>query len=256
MGSLTQPRLFNLPPLILLILSTSQKLHAAAQDPAFSPNDDDNAIINPIRASPLPSPSLTKDIYGHTVSLPTPIGLSTFPTAIASPAPTSAFRGVSATAIPMSSSDDDGNDPAILNYYFLLLALLIVFIGILYLLFARRQRQKIAQRRQNGQRALARDLERWGGGGPWGPGRFRQPRSNGGGTRQPRREEGLDERGEAPPPYVPKEPESAHVRADPPHDIPLQDLSDMDHKPPDYDEGPSSPRGHGTNGTGPVVRGE
>lgn len=77
--------------------------------------------------------------------------------------------------------------------------------------------------------------------------------------RQPRREEGLNERGEAPPPYVPKEPEPAYTgpggeRAGLGNDIPLQDLTRSDQKPPDYDEGPSSsPSGPAVAGPGLVV---
>ncbi|KAL8799010.1 MAG: hypothetical protein Q9182_006222 [Xanthomendoza sp. 2 TL-2023] len=197
----------------------------------------------------------TLDLYGHTVP-PAPTAVDAFSYFSNDPIETD---GIPATPIPTSSfsspppshDNDQTNNNGILNYYFLLLALLIILLGILYLLFARRQRQKIAQRRQNGQRALARDLERWGGGGgPWGPGRFRMPRTHG--TRQPRREEGLDERGEAPPPYIPKEPERTYAGNGAAREIPLQDLSRMDHKPPDYDEGPSSTptRGRGTVGMG------
>ncbi|KAI4265716.1 MAG: hypothetical protein L6R38_009220 [Xanthoria sp. 2 TBL-2021] len=199
----------------------------------------------------------TLDIYDHTTEPePTLIdAFSTFNTDAASPTslppPTSA---------PEGGGGDRSNNNGILNYYFLLLALIIILLGILYLTFARRQRQRLALRRQNGQRALARDLERWGGGGPFGPGRFRMPRnSNGVRPSRPRTEEGLNESGEAPPPYIPKEPEPAHVGGSLQlgNSIPLHDLSTLDHKPPDYDEGPSSRHdGRGHFGTGPVMRGE
>ncbi|KAL8740200.1 MAG: hypothetical protein Q9184_008520, partial [Pyrenodesmia sp. 2 TL-2023] len=149
-----------------------------------------------------------------------------------------------------STLDDRVQSNSILNYYFLLLALLIIILGIIYLSYTKRHRQKIARSRQSGQQALARDLERWGGGGggsPWGPGRVRHPRASP--RQQPRRDEGLDERGEAPPPYVPKEPEPAYTggsRAG--HDIPLRNMDRSDQKPPDYDEGPSSA------GAGPIAR--
>ncbi|KAL8858991.1 MAG: hypothetical protein Q9178_004472 [Gyalolechia marmorata] len=186
---------------------------------------------------------------------PTPINaFSTFETDPEAPTPFPNDVSPTATASPQNAAEDRHNN-GVLNYYFLLLAFVIILLGILYLVIARRKRQKLAQRRQNGQRALARDLERWGGGGPWGPGRFRMPRSSG--TRQPRREEGLDESGEAPPPYVPKEPEPAYTRAQGgspgPGNIQLHDMNAMDHKPPDYDEGPSSPPGRGP---GPAMRGD
>ncbi|KAL8779278.1 MAG: hypothetical protein Q9213_007010 [Squamulea squamosa] len=189
----------------------------------------------------------TIDIYDDTPT-PAPTPFDPFSVVTDSETPATLSNDISAATATPSTSDSvtDRNNNGILNYYFLLLALVILLLAILYLIFARRQRQKIAQRRQNGQRALARDLERWGGGGPWGPGRFRMPRSTG--TRQPRREEGLNESGEAPPPYIPKEPEPAYTGAPrngpgSGNDIPLHDLSRMDHKPPDYDEGPSSPVG-------------
>ncbi|KAL8992456.1 MAG: hypothetical protein Q9188_007578 [Gyalolechia gomerana] len=200
--------------------------------------------------------SIARKVYGPTPASSTPTGA--FSTALTRPTATEARY----TDIPNSADDnslnENDNDKGILNYYFLLLALLIIIIGIVYLAYARRQRQKVLQSRRNGQRALARDLERWPGSGPWGPGRFRMPRSS---ARQPRREEGLDERGEAPPPYVPKEPEPAYTgpRGDRPglgNDIPLQDLTRPDQKPPDYEEGPSSAVGPAAVGTGPVMRHE
>ncbi|KAL8931779.1 MAG: hypothetical protein Q9211_006739 [Gyalolechia sp. 1 TL-2023] len=191
-------------------------------------------------------------------SEPSIIASSIYDPAPTRPTPT----GARATNIPDSADDnafnDDDNDNGILNYYFLLLALLIIILGLVYLAYVRRQRQKVLQSRRNGQRALARDLERWPGSGPWGPGRFRMPRSS---PRQPRREEGLDERGEAPPPYIPKEPEPAYAgpgggSAGPGNDIPLQDLTRSDHKPPDYEEGPSSASERANAGAGPVMRHE
>ncbi|KAL8931771.1 MAG: hypothetical protein Q9216_007076, partial [Gyalolechia sp. 2 TL-2023] len=197
--------------------------------------------------------SIANEIYGSTPT-PSADAPSSF---ITGPAPTGArYTNIPDSANDNSLNDDDDNDNGILNYYFLLLALLIIIIGIVYLAYARRQRQKVLQSRRNGQRALARDLERWPGSGPWGPGRFRMPRSS---PRQPRREEGLDERGEAPPPYVPKEPEPAYTgpggdRTGLGNDIPLQDLTRPDQKPPDYDEGPSSaPGGQPNAGTGPAM---
>ncbi|KAL8697232.1 MAG: hypothetical protein Q9201_007233 [Fulgogasparrea decipioides] len=214
---------FRLPTLLLLY----QGLRAAAQ----SITDDG--------PTPTHAPNPTDiDIYGHTTHAPSPADafatyFGSVPTNVAS---------ATATSESLPSNSDQDTDKGILNYYFLLLALLIILIGIAYLFYARRKRQKIALSRRNGQRALARDLERWGGGGPWGPGRFRAPRTS---PRQPRREreEGLDERGEAPPPYLPKEPEPAHYGGQGGnHDIPLQEMGRGSEKPPDYDEGPSSPR--------------
>lgn len=71
--------------------------------------------------------------------------------------------------------------------------------GALILAISRRKKRKAAQLRSHGQRALARDVEgfraRLGRGWP-GTG-------NAGVNTRDERDDGLDERGEAPPPYVP-----------------------------------------------------
>lgn len=82
--------------------------------------------------------------------------------------------------------------------------------------------------RNNQQSALARDLETWpgrrrGGGGRW---RF--------GGADSRVEEGLDERGEAPPPYL-KELDPVHHGSG--TEMELQNQSRGEAKPPDYEEG-------------------
>ena len=48
-------------------------------------------------------------------------------------------------------------------------------------------------------------------------------------------DEGLNERGEPPPPYVQKVPEGAVLRDDVERGVPLRDLSG-ERKPPDYQE--------------------
>jgi hypothetical protein len=75
----------------------------------------------------------------------------------------------------------------------------VVLLGALVLAISRRKKRKAAQLRSHGQRALARDVEgfraRLGRGWP-GTG-------NAGVNTRDERDDGLDERGEAPPPYVP-----------------------------------------------------
>ena len=105
---------------------------------------------------------------------------------------------------------------AVLNYYFLLIAVFVIIIIIAYYSLVRRRRQKQAHYRSDGQSALARDLETWPG-----------PR------RRARREEGLDERGEPPPPYVPKELEAAVIRGEA---VELSQRGRQARKPPDYQE--------------------
>jgi len=145
----------------------------------------------------------------------------------------------SGTAIPTatvpltgypSSSDLNGDSSSrdVLNYYFLL----IIFVAILFTAYcyvSRRRRQKAARLQGSRRLLLAQDLQGWTGARRWVHTRWRsEPKV-----------EGLDERGEAPPPYLPERPAEAHaasgsrVTEGP---IPLQDM----HKPPDYEEGASS----------------
>ena len=160
------------------------------------------------------------------------------PTLIANPTngdtiltPTSA----AASAIPSGTdgadyNPEDNGDKGILNYYFLLLAVFIIIIIIAYWSIARRRRNRLIRLRDNQQSALARDVETW-------PGRRRgvgaRWRNEGVDTTV---EEGLDERGEAPPPYL-KEPEPAHL--DTREEVELHNMPAQEGKPPDYDAGPS-----------------
>lgn len=105
---------------------------------------------------------------------------------------------------------------AVLNYYFLLIAVFVIIVIVAYYSLVRRRRQRQAHYRSDGQSALARDLETWPG-----------PR------RLVRREEGLDDRGEAPPPYVPKELEAAVIRGEA---VELGQRGRQEPKPPDYQE--------------------
>lgn len=76
----------------------------------------------------------------------------------------------------------------VFNYYFLFLALLAAMLAALLWWLHRQRRREQEQIRLRGQRALVRDVERWA------MYRFRQAPAV----------EGLDQNGEAPPPYKPK----------------------------------------------------
>lgn len=136
------------------------------------------------------------------------------------------------------SSDDDDivtggeRDHGVLNYYFLLLAVLIILILVIWFAILRRRRKKALQFHFTRQTALARDVQGWGGASRFAPGRWRTM-----GAREPRPEEGLDDRGEAPPPYIPNEPAAAHTRraGEGGRDsIELRDRSREEAKPPEY----------------------
>jgi len=144
--------------------------------------------------------------------------------------------------VPVFTSNGDPTDQpdtnsGIVNYYFLLLAIFIFIIIILYLSWTRNRKKRLEQFQHNREYALHRDLDRWD---RWGAhGRWMYHGNRRGFMREPRREEGLDERGEAPPPYMPDRPPPVVVRDDSIHqdqrqNVPLQDLSPDQRKPPDY----------------------
>ena len=132
---------------------------------------------------------------------------------------------------PNDSDDIDGSPNGVLNYYFLLLAVFVIGITVAYCTIARRRKRKLLMLRTNRQDALQRDLESWGG-RHWGHGRWRTS-----GNQNTRAEEGLDERGMPPPPYIPA-PQPTHAGTTQPGEqgIPLQDIHTGDQKPPDYAE--------------------
>ncbi|EPE30678.1 hypothetical protein GLAREA_03645 [Glarea lozoyensis ATCC 20868] len=89
------------------------------------------------------------------------------------------------------------------NYYFVIVAVAAVFFCLALLYFGKRKKQKAALMRRNSQRALAQDVAGFNLRSRGG-----RARNNGRGfwngtRREEDRVEGLDERGEAPPPYVP-----------------------------------------------------
>lgn len=129
--------------------------------------------------------------------------------------PTFSIPSFTAYGAPQS---DRPQESSVLNYYFLLIAVFVVIIILGYYSLMRHRRQRQAYTRSGGQSALARDLETW-------PGSIRR--------RGGAREDGLDEMGEAPPPYVPKELEAAMIRGDA---IVLDRVSVEERRPPDYRE--------------------
>lgn len=104
---------------------------------------------------------------------------------------------------PTSTTSDPNINDNVFHFYFLIIAIAAIafFLGILYV--SRRKKRKAEIMRSNSQRALARDVE---GFRSFGRTRGRMglgwPTSTVQGNRSDV-EEGLDERGEAPPPYVP-----------------------------------------------------
>ncbi|KAK3060694.1 hypothetical protein LTS18_007962 [Coniosporium uncinatum] len=183
--------------------------------------------------------SLPSTLLTSISSLPTSLARPTFSdlapggsaTASSSPTtfdpddPSSPLSSTDTTASQISSSENDDDDGGtnLLNYYFVFLALfLLAVIAIFYLLHRRRRMQRL-HRQAHTQQALSRDLRGWSG-GPRGPGGATARRwvhgrggsgsqqegwrrSAGSARTETERHEGLNELGEAPPPYLPKEEE-------------------------------------------------
>ena len=167
------------------------------------------------------------------------------PTLIDNPASSGAISRIStaaATFSPTRTSTDsadyashsnhtDAEDGHVLNYYFLLLAIFVIVLALVYWTLARRRHQRLQASRSVQQNALAQDLQIWPG-RRRGLGRWRAAPDNN------RTEEGLDERGEAPPPYL-KEPEQAHPHDNGDEGVELRDMSRPQGKPPAYGEATS-----------------
>ncbi|KAF2643594.1 hypothetical protein P280DRAFT_256564 [Massarina eburnea CBS 473.64] len=144
------------------------------------------------------------------------------------------FPGVSNSNTP--SSKNRNND--VINYYFLFLALFGVLVAVFLWWVHKRRKQRKEAMRLSGQHALARDMDGWINTRRWfhGTGRHNQTATF------VRREEGLDERGEPPPPYRPKSEEGVDVIQERGPDgiaIPLRTLARDDieqGRPPDYRE--------------------
>jgi hypothetical protein len=100
------------------------------------------------------------------------------------------------SAVDSNSDDTDDQRTGLLNFYFVFLALFILLLVIgVYFIHKRKRARKMAFR-NSGQNALARDLDGWTSSRRWMHGHRREE------SRVPRREEGLNEYGEAPPPYI------------------------------------------------------
>ncbi|KAF2468435.1 uncharacterized protein BDR25DRAFT_180463, partial [Lindgomyces ingoldianus] len=107
--------------------------------------------------------------------------------------------------IPFATPPADSSDTTqerkegVFNYYFLFLAIFGLLVAVSLWLIHRRRKRRKEQMRLSGQNALARDLDGWVNTRRWMHGSWRHNQ-----TGFVRREEGLDEHGEAPPPYEPK----------------------------------------------------
>ncbi|MCJ1358728.1 MAG: hypothetical protein MMC33_008728 [Icmadophila ericetorum] len=145
------------------------------------------------------------------------------------PSSTLASGASAQTSNPGYANTTGNTSSNIGNYYFLIIGVFVIVLIAAYFLIARRRRvRQLQHRAATGEAAPERTGMRW-------PDRWRIV------PLEPRIEEGLDERGEAPPPYMPGQaPPPAHIEGQPlapGQAIPLQDYPG---KPPDYDELTSS----------------
>lgn len=136
------------------------------------------------------------------------------------------------------SQDDDGNNDnhgmgGLVNYYFVFFALLMCIVALGTFLCWRRKRKMGLMVRNGRESALERDLD------AWDPARSRRRYWQGGWrSNEEQHVEGLNEHGEAPPPYMPKardDEEGTASRANEPA-VPMQTLSreQAGLKPPEY----------------------
>jgi hypothetical protein len=98
------------------------------------------------------------------------------------------------------TEDNSTHGAGTFNYYFLFLAIGAVIVAVSLCWRHRRKEARKQQQRLGGHQALERDIEGWAGTRRFMHGRYGQNQSLG----RSRRVEGLDENGEAPPPYEPK----------------------------------------------------
>ncbi|KAF7892184.1 uncharacterized protein EAF01_010264 [Botrytis porri] len=107
-----------------------------------------------------------------------------------------------------SSTNPDGEDSSrhVYNYYFVIVAVFVVIVFFLLLYITQRRKRKALLIRNNGQTALARDVQSFADFrtrfGPRRAGTGLMGMTMGSVAANRERQEGLDERGEAPPAYV------------------------------------------------------
>ncbi|KAF2193711.1 hypothetical protein K469DRAFT_745205 [Zopfia rhizophila CBS 207.26] len=201
-------------------------------------------------------PSVTTPISSISASLATTRPPSSLVTSFSS---TAANSTTTSSSVPTRAMDPPGGIPlsnphsgqynadqetkeGVFNYYFLFLALFGVVVAVFLWWIHRRKKRRKEQLRLSGQNALARDLDGWVNTRRWMHGGWRHNHT----AAFVRREEGLDERGEAPPPYEPKaDTAGGQGDAQPVQDsaseltVPLRTLQRDDierSRPPEYQE--------------------
>ena len=188
-GSRSASRLILLPP--ALVLFALRPMTAVAQSTTASAVATFSMSAQWSRSSAKPALSTA----------------TSFVTSLASNATTSSdvstsTRNTITPLFPESNNPDPTaeRNEGVFNYYFLFLAVFGVLVAVFLWWLHRRRRKRKEQMRLSGQNALARDMEGWINTRRWFHGAWRPNQT----ATFIRREEGLNEDGEAPPPYQPK----------------------------------------------------
>ncbi|KAH0563368.1 hypothetical protein GP486_002058 [Trichoglossum hirsutum] len=215
--------------LLLLSWILPQSSFAQVVSDLISPSTDFSTIHDP---STLSTPTLGSSSVSFSTATATTITTTT-----TTPATTN-LRSIQTPVNPAAppaafSRPVKERESSVVNLYFLLLFLLALLVAVIYYFVRRRRREKSARLRNRRHNALVRDLAGWPGtnrsrtGGRRGLGN-----SSGHGDM----EEGLDERGEAPPPYEPPPPtllpeaqqgSGRHEQLGPEHGTPAADVSPL-----------------------------
>ncbi|KUJ18424.1 uncharacterized protein LY89DRAFT_684330 [Mollisia scopiformis] len=185
---------------------TSRRPRAVCQCPRSLPLFSSTLLFLSI-VLPASSYAQITDPAPSTTFSPSPTTFQTSVSSSSSPsttssAPASTTQSDSPITPSVPPTDPDDVQDHVFNYYFLIIAIVAVLFCLCILYVGRRKKRKAALLRSQSQRALATDVAgfraRFGN---------RTGRTNagsyGGGRPRLDRLEGLDERGEAPPPYVP-----------------------------------------------------
>ena len=134
----------------------------------------------------------------QTTRAPTTLSTSAVPSSTSPSTPTVTPVLAVPTSAPTGQGSTTTEASHAFNYYFLIIAGAVILGSFCVLYIGRRKKRKAALIQTRGQRELARDVEGWRA--RWGVGRVGIYNSN---IHETGVEDGLNERGEAPPPYVP-----------------------------------------------------
>ncbi|EON68532.1 hypothetical protein W97_07790 [Coniosporium apollinis CBS 100218] len=148
------------------------------------------------------TPSTLATLASSTSIPPLPLSTSSNPEPVAIASSSIGFIQSATSTSPSttntSSAALEADAASLLNYYFIFVALFLCFIALAFFYFHRRSKLRRERFRNSVQNALARDLDGWVYTRRWVHGSWRP-----GDSGVLRREDGLNEHGEAPPPYAP-----------------------------------------------------